>query len=200
MSKQITRNKPTNMDAIRRFYLDDRGRVELTEHQEHVRQRWLTAHAMLLEARAKKEITAILMARYEITDVQAYRDIRSATQLFGQVNRSEKEGLRHIAQEMAMETFRLARDEKDLAGMNKALANVIKLGGLDREDPDLPDFDKLKQGLYPIILDDPVREMLLQLINKEGSIDLTKFMQNAAEQAEPADYEDITDQSDQAGD
>jgi hypothetical protein len=196
----ISRNKLTDIEALRQYYADKRGRIELTEHQEAVRQRVVTAHSLLLEARPKQEVCGTLMQRFDISDRQAYTDIKNAYKLFGEVNRSEKEGLRHIVQELALETFRKAKEMNDLTGMNKALSNIIKLGGLDREDPDLPDFEKLKQAIYPIILDDPVRDIFMKLIDQQGSIDLTKFMSHVAQQAEPAEYTDVSDQPDQAGD
>jgi len=37
--KKYTRNKGTAMQRIREYYLDKRGRVKLTEKQEHIRER-----------------------------------------------------------------------------------------------------------------------------------------------------------------
>ena len=194
-----SRNKSSDLEAIEAYYLDDRGQVILTDHQERVRRRLLVAHSLLLEAASRKDIKSKLMKRYSISAEQAYRDIRHAIRLFGHVQKSEKEGLRHITLELAMETFRFARQEKDIKQMNAAIANIIKLGGLDREDPNAPDWEKLKAGLYPIVLDEPVRALFQQFIQQNGVLDLTKLMQNVADQSEDAVLE-IPGRIDQGGD
>lgn len=200
MSNVITRNKPTDLEAIEAYYLDERGHIELTKHQDQVRRRLLVAHSLYLEAAPRKDIKSKLMKRYSISAEQAYRDIRHAIRLFGEVNKSEKEGERHMLKELALETFREARKQHDLKQMNAAISNLIKLGGHDREDPDAPDWEKLKAGLYPIILDDPIRELFTKLIEQNGSIDLTKFMQNVAATSEDTEYIDISEEADPEGD
>lgn len=88
-----------------------------------------------------------------ISRAQAYRDLKIATRIFGEVKKVSKEARRHILVEMGHRTWMLARKAKDYDAMTKAHKNLIMLEGFDQEDADLPDFENFVSHTYNIVVD-----------------------------------------------
>ena len=84
------------------------------------------------------------MTQFGYKSAQAYRDIRSAIDLFGDVVKIKKETSRYILYELGMKNYQLAASKGDVEQMNKALTNLIKITGVDRDDFDLPDPSKIQ--------------------------------------------------------
>lgn len=168
-----TRNKLTAIDAIRNFYLDERGRITLTEQQETIRLRLVSAHGMMCSFKSPRLAQKKHQKRFELSDVQAWRDIRDAITLFGDVQKAEKEGMRYIILEYQIETFRMARDKKDLAVMERSAASMAKLLGLDKESADLPDFEKIKPAMIVLGLL-PEQEKRLDTLMSGGVFNFSK--------------------------
>ena len=185
--------KPTRIrdsEIIRQWYTDERDRIKLNERQEIKLERMLFIYDKLVkDAMGSTNLAKFVSKKFSITSRQAYIDINDAKELFGDLSRVKKDAFRNVVYEYALQTFRKAKERNDIKGMNAATNNMIKVWALDKEDPELPDFDKLKQSLYPVILDDPIREMLLQIVSDNGSIDLTKFINNIATQADVIEIE-----------
>lgn len=195
-TKEVTRNRDTASDKIRAFYLDTRGHVQLTDKQEEIRQRLVAAHAMVLSGKTDKEIALKMAKRFQVTETQAYRDIKDCINLFGNVMKAEKEGYRYIASQQALNTFALAKKAGDLKMMVAANANFTKIWALDKEEPDLPDFSKLEPSTYTIEIPEVLEKALMALIS-QGRIDLSKMYNKISEDAE---FTDITEGSDTGGD
>ena len=192
-----TREKPTDYQALHDLIVGKIEEAELTEHQLDRLRRIRAAYAMLLDVQSAFLITGKLMKQFEISQSQAFRDIRLTEMLFGAIRKGNKDFKRIRAEEMALETYRLARVQNNLKGMAAANRNYILATGCNIEDPDLPDFDKLEPSIYPIVLDEEIRKMLMNFIGSSGSLDLTKLIKDAEEaEHEPVEPKGI----DQAGD
>lgn len=181
------RNKPTSLDAIRAYYLDTRGRAKLTAKQEEIRQRLVAAHGLLCRFHSPTRAIKKHKKRWDLSDVQAWRDVRQAISLFGDVQKAEKEGIRYIVFEYSIETFRQAKKAKDFKAMARAVDTMTKIMGLDKESPDLPDFEKLKPAMIVVGLpDDQVQR--LDTILAAGAVDLSQGLPTAEEYLE---YEEV---------
>jgi hypothetical protein len=179
----------TTLDAIRAYYTSDLD-IELTEKQKEIHERLLFTYAQIMRNKPSTFIQKLVAKKYNLTPRHALNIYKDAINLFGDVTRAEKEGIRHITYEMQMKIYRKAIAKGDLKEANSAVSNIIKLQGLDREDPDLPDFEKLKGGVYPIVLDNPIRDALLSLVNGHGSLDLTQLIRNIGANAETVEIEE----------
>lgn len=185
---EVSRNKFTAADAIRDHVLNGR---ELTEKQEELYIRYRSAFTLLCNYHSIQQAVPLLVKQFNISETTAYRDISSSIRLFGNILRSDKEGHRYIVYEYAIKTYQLAAKNGDYKAMAQSVNNMIKLLGLDKENLDLPDFTKLKQGVYPVILDDPIRELLMTMLISPGKTDLTDLINQLGTQ--DAEHEDITD-------
>lgn len=186
MGENAVIERPGRKDAteyIREHLLSTSGKVVLSEKQEEIYLRIKTAWAMLLKGEDRANIRNALVNNYDISEPQAWRDIRDATRIFGEVEKADKEGMRHIILMKAEQTYLLAEKNKDVKGMNEAIKNMVKITGLEREDPDLPDFAKLEQHNYIIMLPPEQQAALKTMLTQPGSVDL-----NTADEIE---YEEL---------
>jgi hypothetical protein len=158
MSKEvITRNKSAAMTAIRDHYLNG---TELTDKQEAIRARWSASFSLLCNYHSVQQAVPVLKKQFNISEGQAYRDINSAIRLFGNVLKSDKEGHRYIVYELAMKTYQVAAKNGDYKAMAASVQNMIKLLGLDREDPDLPDFGRMKPSINIITVSEELQNKI----------------------------------------
>ena len=155
MSTSLPLKLPTDttFDKIFAWYMDNTGKLKLTEKQELLKLRWEAAFALLCNYHSPQDCIPLLMDQFDIEQAQVYRDIRNATNLFGDVHGTNKQGVRHILYQYSMKIYQLASTVADFQEMNKAIANMIKITGVDKEDPALPDFSRLKPTTQVIALD-----------------------------------------------
>ena len=66
-----------------------------------------------------------------------------------------------------MKIFQLATNDKNITEMNRAMSNLIKLKGLDRDDPEIPDFSRLKPTTQVIKLESDFLDKFGHLLDKK---------------------------------
>jgi hypothetical protein len=133
----------TTLERIRLYYL--KGNVELSEHDQQLRERWEAAHSMLINQNSVvREVVKMLMKVYKISDVQAYRDVYNCTRCFGPVGGMDRQALRNMVTQWAIEDYRKARVKNDFRAMDKFLERITKANNLDKEDMELPDPSKIQ--------------------------------------------------------
>ena len=122
-----------------------RSNVELSEHDQQLRERWEAAHSMLINQNSVvREVVKMLMKVYKISDVQAYRDVYNCTRCFGPVGGMDRQALRNMVTQWAIEDYRKARVKNDFRAMDKFLERITKANNLDKEDMELPDPSKIQ--------------------------------------------------------
>jgi virulence-associated protein VapD len=169
-----TRDKKDALEAIKDFMMDTKGRVFLTETQETQYKRIRAAWTMLINFQSPSQVATLLEEDFGISDRQAKRDVQDAMLLYGDTTQTDKQASRLIATEMAMITFQRAAEKNDYNAMNQAVKNLIKVNGLDKEDPDRPDFNKLQGSIYVQALDEQSQTALRRMMAKPGSLDFNK--------------------------
>ena len=148
--------RETTLDRLRAYYAaKEDAPVLLTEHQAGVLRRYEAAWGLLLEFKTSEQVLGKLTANFQISRAQAYRDLANCRLLFGDVVKSSKEAERHILHQMALHVFQVAsrtNDPKYLKEMNKAIANLIKITGIEHNDPNLPDAEAFLPSNYVLEL------------------------------------------------
>jgi len=133
----------STLERIRMYYL--KGNVELSEHDQQLRERWEAAHSMLINQNSVvREVVKMLMKVYNISDIQAYRDVYNCTRCFGPVGGMDRQALRNMVTQWAIEDYRKARVKNDFRAMDKFLERITKANNLDKEDMELPDPSKIQ--------------------------------------------------------
>jgi len=150
----------TPLDRIRASYLQERGEEALSKSDLVLREQLQATHALLLQYHSPQQAVKIIQERYGISQPTAYRRLRDTTELFGDVTRTSKEGVRDILYDMSMRVFQLAAGRKnefklpdpDLKAMNTAIARMAKLKGLDEKDNNALTPEMLARNTYVVNL------------------------------------------------
>lgn len=187
------RNRRSTLEAIRQYLL---GNLDaLTEKEEQVYERLLTVQVMRKFA-STSTVLKRYRERFQVSEVTAMKDLRTAKQLFGDLNASMKEGLRSLWLDRADETWLLAAQQKDSKAMATAAAVAARLLGNPDKETFIPDQSQLGNNIFIFGGSAKLENSVLQLvegIKQSGRIDLSKFP------IENAEYEDIRD-GDTSGD
>lgn len=158
----------TTLDRIWAWYVFGEDKVMLSDAEMNIKQRLNETFTLLCNYHSPEQARPIVCQKFNISDAQFYRDVRNAKRLFGEVTETSKEADRYILSELAMRTFQLAAKNHDTAEMNKAIANIIKIKGLDKEDPqELTEEDLQSHNYYMVISVDgnPIKLDLNQIDN-----------------------------------
>lgn len=166
----------------------------LTAHEEYMLERWQKAYSLIRNYSVRAEAAAMLMKLYpNISRATAFRDVANSISLFGNISETTKEGIRHIAGEMIAEGYALAKIKNNEAAMIAAGEKYANVHGVNSNDPDIPDFEKLEPHTYEISLP-PNAIAALQALVSNGSINLGGLVQEMAKHAEEAKI--ITEEDD----
>jgi hypothetical protein len=187
--------KMRKADALREAILSGdelRLSADMQKYQEDCR----ACLGFLLKGYSQGTIVELLETERGIPYASAWRIIRETEEIFGSQGEVDKRMKRMIASEMAQIAYETARDKHDSKGMTAATNAYIKAWGLDRDDPDLPDFSKLDTPANILVIDAVVAEKLGRL-PAGGAVDLNSILDEITEEAQ---YEYESEGSDQAGD
>lgn len=191
--KERLRGLP-DTEVVQHWYkAADADQWTLTPRQEQIRRRIDLAKAQFLARNTYMQIANTLVTEFGVSIATARNDIRAAMQVFGDLDRIPKEAHRQRAIEMALDTFRIAEAMKDADGMAKATKNYIAATGVDKDDPDLPDLEKLmRERIYVEVIDARMNDLLQQFIaHSGGSVDMTKLFEALHGKAEDVVFEEM---------
>lgn len=164
-------------------------RVQLTPDQQELLKRIDHAWALIADTKEIKtdvEKTDVLRYKYGVALNTAYQYLAWARELYGDIQEGNKSAHRAVIYAYAVEAFRMGVLTKNAAAMASAVAQMVKIMGLDRDEPEMPDFSKIKPPTIVLGLPEETQKQLLILV-QAGVVDLT---QKPA--AKDAEYIDIT--------
>jgi len=184
----------TMLERIKLYYLKDN--TKLSEHDEQVRCRWAAAYSMLINQRGvAREVVVMLMKTHAISEAQAYRDVYNCTRCFGPVQGVDRQALRNMVTQWAIEFLRKAAVKNDFKAMDKFLDRITKANNLDKEDMELPDPSKIQPPVQLLSINyNFLNTEYFKLIDPKAQEALLKLNEKviALIQASPiADYKDI---------
>lgn len=162
--------KDSTFDRIFAWYIDPK-RYSLSEKDEEIQKRWSAAWSLLMNYHSLEQAVAVHMEEFSLSRAQAYRDLKQAVNLFGNVTKTEKEGRRYVLYEYSMKVFQLALKKGDLETAGKMIERMSKLMRLDADDTELVNPEKLEASEYKIVLPKVVKDQLLAFVAK-GFVDL----------------------------
>lgn len=204
--------KYSQFEQIELYYTND---GKLTDKEREVSERWELAFSLLQKHKSRKVAVAKLIAIQKskgenLSVPQAYRDMRSAEELFVPLREYSKKLLRHVLIESAIRDLKDIEDrmkgvhDKDVEKQvvsdshwlklmdmkHKTEYRLIELSGIADEHPDMPDFSKLEVHQYNISIPEETLNML-QKVMQTGVVDATELLR---QHSEDIDYEEIEDE------
>ena len=182
----------TLFQRIRRFYLSD---AELSPTDDKVRIRWSAAFSILLDLKGSdRDCANAMIKQFKISESQAYVDIANAKRLFGDVRKSEKEALRYMVTQWAIELYRMAQSKKDFRGMEKALERITKANNLDKEDQDIPDPSKVQPPIQLLQLSfNFVKSQYFHLIDQKAQDEILRVVDKVQQIIDKSTVKDYLD-------
>ena len=151
--------KETAFDRIFAWYVDENS-IQLTEAETERKDRWEKCWYILCNNRSLQQTVNIVQRLYrgKVSRATVYNDVKFATKLFGEIAKPSKDAQRFILTEYSQRIYQIAmkKDPPDLDQANKAIANMVKLGALDKDDPDMPDFNKIQQHIFNFTLPEEI--------------------------------------------
>jgi hypothetical protein len=183
--------KKTIVETLTLYYTaPQRRKPKLSSLQEKIRLRLISLHDMLLDGKPMREALKMHCENYQISNMQGYRDYRNCFALFGEVGKAEKEGVRHLVEQLAYETFKVAKEKQDVKGMAAALKIITDARRLNADDSELPDFKRLDPSLIVMALPDGQEERLQKML-AGGVVD---FSASATEQPLVIEMEEVNEE------
>lgn len=184
-------------------YLDDRnGEVQLTEQQKEMLTRMTFADEQLRSPLSDYDTASRIMKRFEVSRATAYRDIARSKRLFNLQNPFEKEYFRSVLLEMGLRDHKRALAQGDMKSAAMIMRNLIKIGAIDQEDPQIPDPTLYQQNIY-VIQADPKKVLEGKELPDEAQIErLYEKYSNAKakrQEIEDAEWKELDDRKDNPG-
>lgn len=190
---QRVKSEGTTLDRIWAHCVWGEDKMPLSEKELEIKDRLDTAFSLLTTFHSPEQAIPMLRSKYGISVAQAYRDIAAAKRLYGDITESSKEADRYILSEYAMRALQLATKEKDIKGMNAAIANLVKLKRLDQTDNSILSEDDMQDHTYTMIMPgkngEPIKIDLIDLekISKADKQSILSFFANEITDAEVID-------------
>lgn len=184
---EVTRNKLSDVEVLRQYYHGERQASDLTEHQKEKRKRIDSCYHLLLDAQTSSTIVEMLVEEFGLSKVQAYRDITDTEVIWGPMRKGNKEMKRQIAENMALEAFRRAKQTKDSKAMTAAAKAYTDASGVNQFDPELPDFGKMEANLVIMVVAPEVKLALDQML-AGGAVNLNNYPEPITEDI---DHEEV---------
>ena len=92
------------LERITQYYMSDK--TKLSRQDNHIRVRWETAYSMLINQNGVElDVVRMLMKFYSISKMQAYRDVYNCTRCFGLVGGMDRQFIRHMVTQWAIESL-----------------------------------------------------------------------------------------------
>jgi hypothetical protein len=187
------------VDIVKAWYEGGES-FDLKPAEDAIRKRWELCKALFLERKRFKEIVETLMADFGISIAQARNDVRNMKHVFGDLEAVPKSAHRERAREMALAAYEVAQKAEDSDGMTKATKVYALVSGLEKEDTEPFDIDRLmKDRMYVEVMDPQLRSMLLNMLDQSGGVLDTSLMFEHANKAREAeeftDYELIPEEN-----
>lgn len=182
----------TALERISQYLRSTSGNVVLSEADTVLMNRARAAWELSLQFFTKGEIAERLVNTFDIKSSTAYTDIEFCYKLFSNPLENQKKANREIASNYALQMMKKYQ-ESDAKMAAKFLDLFIKANQLDKDDPIIPDYDKIQIADIVTAIDPRLELFILKQLKSEGPTDLTELYDNARKDmiSEEIDFEEL---------
>lgn len=138
------------LDRIR-SWLNNPDSETLSETDRQIYDRWDYSYDQLKLEKPSSVINR-LMAKFDISKAQAYRDIQNCQKLLNPVNRHDLEWVRNYIIEDALLQMKVAKENVDHKSWQKARADLIRIYQIEKGDNSIIDPELLGRNEYFITI------------------------------------------------
>lgn len=185
LPREARKTADSTFDRIYKYYHNDKTRIELTEEEQGIRDRWEKAWLLLSRHRTQKAVVDLLERLFKISKSVAYDDLRKAMMLFSNPQADLKDAKRAIAETMAMNGADKCWKANDMEGYHKFLKLYMEVNKLDIQDDDLSGLlKKLKPTQVLIVATKEDLEVEAEKLREEITHDTEFTIENEGENSE----------------
>lgn len=124
MLQKVRKSKGDKLDRYRDHLLQG---TTISAEQEDMLGKYRRANALMCKGYSRLQTITILTKELALSSPQIYSILRESIELFGDVNKVDKDGMRYILYENFMREAKLARKNKDHQAAIRALENAAKI-------------------------------------------------------------------------
>ncbi|WP_340074533.1 hypothetical protein [Leptobacterium sp. I13] len=169
----IIKTGDSTFDKIYAYYKDP-SKYPLTKKQTELKERWLAAFALRQNFHSREQASNVLMEKYDISRAQAYRDLKDAERLFGNIMKADRDGSLAILYEYSHKYLLMAVKAKDLKAIGKALELMGRYSEIDRETAINFNPEKLEDKPIKVSVPKEVSQAIVKALSK-GTVDFNDF-------------------------
>ena len=167
----------STISRIRSFYMGEE--IILDDFERAMLARWEEAFTFLRESKSIAETVTMLQRRFpQLSRRVLYKDVNSAMQLFGYVIKYSKEAMRNMTNDYAIDYLNRCRKSGDRNNEKAALAMLIKINKLEKDEEEGMDPNKMIAESPRIEIPEHVSSMIHALISN-GSVNLMQLREKA---------------------
>jgi hypothetical protein len=134
LPREAKKTNDTTFDRIYKYFFNSKTRIELSEEERQMSERWERAWLFLCRHRTRKQVAELLMRQFKIGKSIAYDDVKNSMRLFGEPQEGMKNAKRAIAEDAILKGMDKAWKSGDLKLHEKYVQSYIDLNGLQTED------------------------------------------------------------------
>jgi hypothetical protein len=169
----------TSFDRIYFSYLSEEVEALLTEQELKQRERIDEAWHYMVKRKSPLAAAEWLQSKRDVSRATAYRIVRDALQIFGDVVKTSKDAKRRLLWEYSLKGLSKCLDIEDMRAYAAILKNMTTFEGLNLDDNTF-DGEAIQAHTY-----------LIQVGRGEGQ--LLRFNANAIEELPAEDYSQVLD-------
>lgn len=154
LPREARKTTDTTFDRIYKFYHNDKTRIELSEEEKVIAERWEKAWFLLCGHKPVKKVCDELESMFSISKQLAYNDVRNAMMLFEDPRHNFKEAKRAISETSLLNGAAKAWEDGDLEMHLKYMKEYNEINGLKTPDSEnaIADFVKKMKPQQIIIV------------------------------------------------
>jgi hypothetical protein len=135
LPREAKKTADSKFDRIYKYFFNSKTtRIDLTEEEQEISQRWERAWLFLCRHRTRKQVADLLMRQYNISRAVAYDDIANAMRLYEDPKEDVKRAKRAIVEDAILKGMDKAWKSGNEELRLKWVAKYIELFELDKAD------------------------------------------------------------------
>ncbi|MDO4782563.1 MAG: hypothetical protein Q4A09_05010 [Capnocytophaga felis] len=182
-NEQITKfEKDNTYQRILASHLDDS--FELTTAEETIKKRLRHIFSLRLNNKlSRHQAIQMQMREMSVSQATAYRDYKWAMQIYGELDKTDRNAERMILAENYYQLYQMALKERNIEQARRALDSYAALFNFDKEE-EIIDLEKIQAHEYHIKMSRKSHK-ILQVALSGGVIDFNNLT------AEDVDYKEV---------
>jgi len=173
---EMRKTNESTFERIYKWYHSSTSRIQLSDEEENIRNRWEKAwYIMCDKLRTKKQTVDLIKRLYNVSKSVAYDDVRNAENLFGEPGNASKDAKRRIAEHQFLEGAKRALRAGDLEMHERYMNRFAEINGLKDQESEnqlAGLLKELKANTIVVVSDPQALQAQAQKLQEELTVDV----------------------------